>query len=381
MHGLYEWLDGFVFSRAWKHPARDFSDAVLVAELLAQLRPTWVQVHNYPSTGRFQQKLINWEMLNRRVLARMHCEISSKHQEDLANAVSGAIELLLIRIKKQVDRENSQSPRKNVSPTPSPRKTESQHHEGHSSPLKGGHSPSKWTFSPPPMLSLKSSSPSVSPSKLHDRPQIPPPPPVLFRDALPSSRDRPSLDHLASTFAMVMKVSDERRHGVARTIRSKKVQPRQNALTLGAKTLKSRSLAKQTALSMCNSQDSFVSSARQIESKYRAARHLVEYRRVWPRNLARGSPADAFVTHRAEAIQRTQADLAAPVSGAFDRESDVRSEIQSPTNRVQEPVEFEAIATPSVFAPIALDFRLVLETLPPKYPSQRKARHSLSDLE
>lgn len=65
MSSVYEWVDTFQFSRSKKHIARDFSDAVLLAELLAQLFPAWVELHNYPGTNRFQQKLTNWETLNR----------------------------------------------------------------------------------------------------------------------------------------------------------------------------------------------------------------------------------------------------------------------------------------------------------------------------
>ncbi|DAZ95552.1 TPA: hypothetical protein N0F65_005868 [Lagenidium giganteum] len=101
MNGLYEWVDSFSFSRPKKNIARDFSDAVLLAELIAQLFPTWVHLHNYPSTHKFQQKIVNWETLNRKVLTRIKCDISRKHQEDLANAVPGAVELLLIQVKKK----------------------------------------------------------------------------------------------------------------------------------------------------------------------------------------------------------------------------------------------------------------------------------------
>ncbi|KAE9085957.1 hypothetical protein PF010_g20273 [Phytophthora fragariae] len=97
---VYDWIYQFTFSRPMKTPARDFSDAVLLAEILAQLVPAWVQLHNYPSTLRFQQKLSNWETLNRKVLTRLKCGISLKHQEDLANAVPGAVELLLIQVKR-----------------------------------------------------------------------------------------------------------------------------------------------------------------------------------------------------------------------------------------------------------------------------------------
>ncbi|GAB9467011.1 hypothetical protein Gpo141_00004371 [Globisporangium polare] len=102
MSGVYEWVDEFQFSRTKKHIARDFSDAVLLAELLAQLFPAWVDLHNYPATHRFQQKLTNWETLNRKVLTRIKCETTRKQQEDLANAVPGAIESLLVQVRNQV---------------------------------------------------------------------------------------------------------------------------------------------------------------------------------------------------------------------------------------------------------------------------------------
>ncbi|KAL3669979.1 hypothetical protein V7S43_005350 [Phytophthora oleae] len=103
MGSVYDWVDQFSFSRPMKNTARDFSDAVLLAEILAQLIPAWVQLHSsfiYPSAHRFQQKLSNWEALNRKVLTRLKCGISLKHQEDLANSVPGAIEMLLVRVKR-----------------------------------------------------------------------------------------------------------------------------------------------------------------------------------------------------------------------------------------------------------------------------------------
>ncbi|KUF80042.1 hypothetical protein AM587_10008597 [Phytophthora nicotianae] len=62
---MYNWFNQFHFSRAVKNTARDFSDAG-------------------------------------EVLTRLKCGISRRHQEDLANSVPGAIELLLIQVKKTV---------------------------------------------------------------------------------------------------------------------------------------------------------------------------------------------------------------------------------------------------------------------------------------
>ncbi|KAF1788911.1 hypothetical protein GQ600_25250 [Phytophthora cactorum] len=64
MDSVYDWVGQFSFSRAMK-----IQHGILV-------------------------------MLVRKVLTRLKCGISHKHQEDLANAVPGAIELLLIQVKR-----------------------------------------------------------------------------------------------------------------------------------------------------------------------------------------------------------------------------------------------------------------------------------------
>ena len=62
---LYLWVDEVPFSRPKKLIARDFSDAVLMAELVAHFLPRLVDVKNYVPSTATQTKVGNWKLLNR----------------------------------------------------------------------------------------------------------------------------------------------------------------------------------------------------------------------------------------------------------------------------------------------------------------------------
>lgn len=70
---VYHWVDSIPLSRPKKNIARDFSDAgkpsrltytVLMAEIVRSFLPKLVDIHNYPGSGSFQQKELNWATLN-----------------------------------------------------------------------------------------------------------------------------------------------------------------------------------------------------------------------------------------------------------------------------------------------------------------------------
>lgn len=62
---LYAWIDEIPLSRPKKSIARDFSDGILAAEVVAFYFPKTVQMHNYSSANSAKQKLYNWHTLNR----------------------------------------------------------------------------------------------------------------------------------------------------------------------------------------------------------------------------------------------------------------------------------------------------------------------------
>lgn len=104
---LYKWIDSHTISRQKKNLSRDFSDAVPLAEILKHHYPKLVDLHNYSSKNSFSHKILNWEMLNRRVLNKIKINLSSKDIEELAQATPGAVEKLLTKIKNKADAKNA----------------------------------------------------------------------------------------------------------------------------------------------------------------------------------------------------------------------------------------------------------------------------------
>lgn len=61
---VLEWLETMTFSRTPKNLTRDFSDGVLMAEIMRHQLPTLVQLHNYQPANSSAAKYMNWKTLN-----------------------------------------------------------------------------------------------------------------------------------------------------------------------------------------------------------------------------------------------------------------------------------------------------------------------------
>lgn len=65
LNQVYNWVDEIPLSRPKKNIARDFSDGVLLAEIVHHFVPKYVEIHNYSAANSTTQKLYNWNTLNR----------------------------------------------------------------------------------------------------------------------------------------------------------------------------------------------------------------------------------------------------------------------------------------------------------------------------
>jgi hypothetical protein len=63
---VYNWVDEIPLSRPKRNIARDFSDGVLTAEIVAYYFPKLVDLHNYSAASSVTQKTYNWNTLNRK---------------------------------------------------------------------------------------------------------------------------------------------------------------------------------------------------------------------------------------------------------------------------------------------------------------------------
>ena len=61
---IYNYVDDIPLSRPKRNISRDFSDGVLVAEIVYHFIPKLVEIHNYSAANSSQKKLYNWDTLN-----------------------------------------------------------------------------------------------------------------------------------------------------------------------------------------------------------------------------------------------------------------------------------------------------------------------------
>ncbi|KZC12017.1 PREDICTED: sperm flagellar protein 1-like [Dufourea novaeangliae] len=102
---IYAWIEQMTFSKPKKNLARDFSDAVFMAELLKRYYPRHVDVHNYIPGNSVAKKVENWCTLNRKVLSKLNMKLRKDEINQLANSQPGAIEKILTDLRIKILRD------------------------------------------------------------------------------------------------------------------------------------------------------------------------------------------------------------------------------------------------------------------------------------
>lgn len=96
------WLDSLPLSRPRRNLARDFSDGVMMAEVLHIYYPKLVDMHNYDQALKVDTKIYNWKTLNQKVFKRIGATIDTNTINGIANAKPGVIDTFLAQIKEIV---------------------------------------------------------------------------------------------------------------------------------------------------------------------------------------------------------------------------------------------------------------------------------------
>ncbi|XP_067884819.1 sperm flagellar protein 1-like isoform X2 [Heterodontus francisci] len=109
LQDLYSWVDTIQLSRAKRNIARDFSDGVLIAEVVKFHFPKLVEMHNYTPANSTQQKLNNWAHLN-----RLNFYIPEDVVRKVAQCSPGVVELVLstlrLKIGEKLKRRKNKEP-------------------------------------------------------------------------------------------------------------------------------------------------------------------------------------------------------------------------------------------------------------------------------
>ncbi|GAB1860102.1 Sperm flagellar protein 1 [Camponotus japonicus] len=110
---LVAWLDSIPISKPARNLTRDFSDAVLVAEILKVYYPRYVELHNYVPASNLNTKKENWNTLNRKVLAKIDMKLSKDAIHNLASASQGTIEKFLLELRIKILRNDEEAHKMN----------------------------------------------------------------------------------------------------------------------------------------------------------------------------------------------------------------------------------------------------------------------------
>ncbi|VTZ68515.1 conserved protein, unknown function [Plasmodium chabaudi chabaudi] len=108
LNDLHEWINSFTLSRKIKNINRDFSDGVLMAELVNICLPKFVETHNYSKANSINQKTYNWNTLNEKVFKRLSFKIDKKNVEEIVNCKYMGVEKVLITFKDQLQKYKSE---------------------------------------------------------------------------------------------------------------------------------------------------------------------------------------------------------------------------------------------------------------------------------
>lgn len=98
---LYRWIDSVPLSKPKRSIARDFSDGLMMAEVVKHFFPKMVDVHNYIATNSVSKKVHNWKLLNVKVFSKIGLALSDQEIEAVANSVRGAIERILVLFREK----------------------------------------------------------------------------------------------------------------------------------------------------------------------------------------------------------------------------------------------------------------------------------------
>ena len=109
---IYEWVDNIPLSREKKFINKDFSDGILMAEVLKFLYPKLVDLHNYHEANSINKKIENWNTLNQKVFKKLNIPLSKKTIDDVSHSQIGTIENILKIIYDKISNNDIENERK-----------------------------------------------------------------------------------------------------------------------------------------------------------------------------------------------------------------------------------------------------------------------------
>jgi hypothetical protein len=102
-YDILAWLDTIPLSRPVRHIETDFSDGILVAEIVAYFFPEYVDLDMFHTARNMSQRTKNWRLLNSDVLPKLSLHAPGTVVHDITNGDHRAVELFLLHLREKLE--------------------------------------------------------------------------------------------------------------------------------------------------------------------------------------------------------------------------------------------------------------------------------------
>lgn len=99
---VYNWVDEIPLSRPKRNISRDFSDGVLMAEVVNYFVPKIVEIHNYNLAHSEKNKIFNWKTLNQKVMKKIGYQIAQADIDAMIACEPYAVERVLRQLQGKI---------------------------------------------------------------------------------------------------------------------------------------------------------------------------------------------------------------------------------------------------------------------------------------
>ena len=102
-YDILAWLDTIPLSRPVRSLDHDFSDGILVAEIVAYFFPEYVDLDLFHIARNMTQRTKNWRLLNSDVLPKLSLHAPGTVVHDITNGDNRAVELFLLHLREKLE--------------------------------------------------------------------------------------------------------------------------------------------------------------------------------------------------------------------------------------------------------------------------------------
>lgn len=102
-YDILAWLDTVPLSRPVRNLDTDFSDGILVAEIVAYFFPEYVDLDMFHIAKNMSQRTKNWRLLNSDVLPKLSLHAPGTVVHDITNGDNRAVELFLLHLREKLE--------------------------------------------------------------------------------------------------------------------------------------------------------------------------------------------------------------------------------------------------------------------------------------